>query len=220
MSFFDGNYRTPRWYQKKINRRQMLKSAAGATAIAAMPTTFAVNTSVTDKIAADPWQTLDAVHNHLLPSSTSGPGAVEIQATQYLFNVINLQPIEDAERTFIFKGVGWLNGYSDSLHKKRFVELSLPEKEAVLKAVSRSRAGHNWINTLLGYIYEAMLAPPAYGGNPDGVGWSWLDHKAGFPLPKEGARYYELPGTRYSDKKIPIKNIVSDTITTEEKRKS
>ena len=46
---------------------------------------------------------------------------------------------------------------------------------------------------LIGYIFEAMLAPPAYGGNPNGVGWQWLQHKAGYPLPKAGKRYYELP---------------------------
>ena len=37
-----------------------------------------------------------------------------------------------------------------------------------------------------------MLAPPIYGGNPNGIGWQWLKHKPGFPLPEQGKRYYEL----------------------------
>ena len=39
-----------------------------------------------------------------------------------------------------------------------------------------------------------MLTPPSYGGNPNGIGWQWLEHQAGFPLPPAGKRYYELPG--------------------------
>ena len=37
-SFFDKKFRTPQWLQKKVSRRSALKSAAGATMVAAMPT--------------------------------------------------------------------------------------------------------------------------------------------------------------------------------------
>ena len=47
---------------------------------------------------------------------------------------------------------------------------------------------------MVGYLFEAMLSPPSYGGNPNGIGWHWLEHQAGFPLPQAGKRYYELPG--------------------------
>ena len=36
-SFFDESFRTPKWLQKKVSRRSVLKSAAGATMVAAMP---------------------------------------------------------------------------------------------------------------------------------------------------------------------------------------
>ena len=72
--------------------------------------------------------------------------------------------------------------------------LTLQEKETILRAISKSRAGENWLSNLVGYIFEAMLSPPSYGGNPDGIGWQWLEHQAGFPLPPMGKRYYELPG--------------------------
>lgn len=72
-----------------------------------------------------------------------------------------------------------------------------------MRGISASRAGNNWLNTLINYLYEAMLSPPSYGGNPNGIGWTWLEHQAGFPLPPAGKRYFELPGAH----QISIKNL-------------
>lgn len=196
-SFFDDNFRTPTWLQKKVSRRSALKSAAGATMIAAMPVR-AWSALASDQFASllttDPWLTLDAVLAHLLPASPTGPSAKEIQATQYLYNVVYQQPTDNAEIEFIYKGVGWLNGFSQSQLQKNFIALTLEEKEKILRAISNSKAGENWLSNLVSYIFEAMLSPPSYGGNPNGIGWQWLDHQAGFPLPPMGKRYYELPG--------------------------
>ena len=195
-SFFDKNFRTPKWLQKKISRRSALKSAAGATMVAVMPirSWSAVTANKLDgALKTDPWLTLDAVLAHLLPESPTGPSAKEIQVTQYLFNVVFQQPTEKAEIEFIYKGVGWLNGFTKNQLQKNFIELTTAEKETMLRGISGSTAGENWLNNLLGYVFEAMLSPPIYGGNPEGKGWEWLEHQAGFPLPKAGQRFYELP---------------------------
>ena len=214
MSFFNPDYKTPRWLTKKLARRQLLKAAAGATAIAAAPK-LVLAQSDKDKLSValttDPWLSLEAVLEQLLPESDTGPGAKSLNAIAYLFNVVHEQPIEPAEKSFIFKGVGWLNGYANSQLKKPFVQLSFAEKETMLKGISKSKAGHNWLNTLIVYLYEAMLTPPSYGGNPNGIGWQWLDHQGGYPLPPKGKRFYELPGVY----KISVKNV-----TVEEKRKA
>lgn len=196
-SFFDENFRTPKWLQKKVSRRSALKSAAGATMVATMPMrswSATMANKLDGALKTDPWLTLDAVLAHLLPESPTGPSAKEIQASQYLYNVVFQQPTEAAEVEFIYKGVGWLNGFSNSQLKKNFVALTFDEKESILRAISKSTAGENWLSNLVGYIFEAMLSPPSYGGNPNGIGWQWLEHQAGFPLPKAGQRYYELPG--------------------------
>lgn len=203
-SFFDASYKTPSWFKQKLSRRHLLKSAAGASAVAALPRyAFAYQTDMEAITKTDPWLTLDAVLQHLLPSSPTGPGAVEIQASNYLYQTVTQQPIDDAEKVFINKGVGWLNSYSQSQVSKNFVRLGTSEKETMLRAISGSQAGQNWLNTLLNYIFEAMLSPPIYGGNPNGIGWQWLKHQAGFPLPAKGQRYYEIPG-RYQ---IAVKNL-------------
>lgn len=198
-SFFDKNYQTPEFIKNKKaqqNRRHFLKSAAGMGALASLPTfnlSAKTQTSLTELIKTDPWLTLDATLNQLLPSSATGPSAKEIRATAYLHQIMTVQPTEQDEKDFILKGVGWLNGYATSEKNANFSLLNFAEKEQLLRGISQSRAGQNWLNTLLGYIFQAMLAPPSYGGNPNGVGYQWLEHQAGFPLPKEGQRYFELP---------------------------
>ncbi len=196
-SFFDKNYQTPDFYRnKQQSRRKFLKSAAGVGTIAALPS-FSISAKQQAKLATlvktDPWLTLDSTLNQLLPSSPTGPSAKDIQATAYLHQIMTVQPTEQDEKDFILKGVGWLNGYANSEKSANFASLTFAEKEQLLRGISRSTAGQNWLNTLLGYIFQAMLAPPSYGGNPNGIGYQWLEHQAGFPLPKEGQRYFELP---------------------------
>ena len=207
--FFDHNYKTPQWLSNKFSRRKLLKSAAGMTAIAAMPV-MAINIDkqkqLTTVVQTDPWLTIDAVLEHLLPESPHGPSAKELRVLTYLYNVVHQQPTEQAEIDFIFKGVGWLNGFTKKQLDKSFVALTKTEKETMLRGISRSTAGENWLNNLLGYIFEAMLSPPVYGGNPQGKGWQWLEHQPGFPLPKAGQRYYELP------KRSTVRNVNASTI--------
>lgn len=215
-SFFDESFRTPKWLQKKVSRRSALKSAAGATMVAAMPMqawSALANDQFTQVLKTDPWLTLNAVLDHLLPASPTGPSAKEIQASQYLYNVVFQQPTDDSEIEFIYKGVGWLNSFSNSQLQKNFVVLTFDEKENILQAISKSTAGENWLSNLVGYIFEAMLTPPSYGGNPNGIGWQWLEHQAGFPLPPAGKRYYELPGQQAITKNN--KAALSNEISTE-----
>ena len=196
-SFFDKNYKTPVFLkEKQLSRRALLKSAAGMGAVSAIPS-FSVSAKQQESLAhlaiTDPWLTLDATLKQLLPESATGPSAEDINALAYLHQVMTVQPTEQDEKEFILKGVGWLNGYANSEKNKSFAELTFDEKELLLKGISQSRAGSNWLNTLLGYIFQAMLSPPSYGGNTKGIGWQWLEHKAGFPLPEKGQRYFELP---------------------------
>ena len=204
-SFFDKNYQTPEFIKTKQQqaqqgRRRFLKSAAGMGALASLPA-FSVsakaqlsqNELLKSLIKTEPWLTLDATLNQLLPSSPTGPSASEIRATAYLHQVMTVQPTEQDEKDFILKGVGWLNGFANSEKSANFAQLSFTDKEQLLRGISRSTAGQNWLNTLLGYLFQAMLSPPSYGGNPNGIGWSWLEHQAGFPLPEKGQRYFELP---------------------------
>ena len=67
-SFFDENYQTPTWLAHKFSRRKLLKSAAGMTAIAALPAVALTKNEqqqLSTALRTDPWLTLDAVLEHL-----------------------------------------------------------------------------------------------------------------------------------------------------------
>ena len=196
-SFFDNSFTTPEFLKEKQQaRRRLLKSAAGVSALTILPTwtvTASQQEQLNSLLKTDPWRTLDSVMNHLLPASKTGPSAVEIKAMEFLYNLVFERPTPQDEIDFIFKGVDWLNGYTTQQLNRSFVALTFDEKEAMLRDISQSNAGSNWINMMLTNLLEAMLSPPSYGGNPNGIGWQWLEHKAGFPLPEKGQRYFELP---------------------------
>jgi gluconate 2-dehydrogenase gamma chain len=198
-SFFDSDYQTPAWFTQKKqqnSRRHFMKSAAGVAVVAGLPLVSHASSSqisLKEVMQQDPWLTLEATLNQLLPESATGPSANDINAMAYLYQVMTVQPTEQDEKDFIIKGVSWLNAYAQSEKSSNFASLSFNDKEQLLKGISQSTAGQNWLNTLLSYIFQAMLAPPSYGGNPSGIGWQWLAHQPGFPLPKEGQRYFELP---------------------------
>jgi gluconate 2-dehydrogenase gamma chain len=226
-SFFDKSFKTPDFIldkeknQQRFSRRSLLKSAAGITAVSALPA-FHLSAKEIEDLGqlskTDPWLTLNATLNHLLPKSTTSEdseavdiSAQSIDALAYLYQIMTVQPTAQDEKDFIIKGVGWLNSYATSEKGKKFIELSFADKEQLLRGISKSRAGGNWLDTLIGYIFQAMLAPPSYGGNTIGIGWQLLEHIAGFPLPKKGQRYFELP-PRAKARKIKEQDIIATHI--------
>jgi gluconate 2-dehydrogenase gamma chain len=167
-------------------RRFLIQAAGGSVALL-----FGVRNAAAAE--HDPWPTLDAVMRHLLPSEPDSPGAVEIHALDYL-RFVTADPLVDREeRDLILQGSQWLDQLSQERHQGVFPELSGEQKEQLLRQVAKSSAGENWISTLLTYLFEALLTAPAYGGNPDGIGWRWLEYVPGFPLPVPGNRYPDLP---------------------------
>lgn len=145
----------------------------------------------------EPWKTIAAVQEHLFPAEENSPGASDINALAYLKNMMGTQAFDKEQSVLIHNGVGWLNELTKQHHSKMFFELDTDSKEKVLRRIESSSAGSRWISTLLTYLIEALLSDPVYGGNPNGIGWDWLNHKPGFPLPTEDKKYYKL-----SNKKV------------------
>jgi gluconate 2-dehydrogenase gamma chain len=140
----------------------------------------------------EPWRTLAAVQEHLLPAAADAPGASDIGAIDYLHETLE-NPLADAEdRAFIFKGVGWLNDLIDDQGRPPFTALDEAQREAILRDIEQSRAGRNWLSLLLTYLIEALLADPVYGGNRERKGWQWLEHQPGFPTPPPDKTWYRL----------------------------
>jgi len=149
----------------------------------------------------DPWKTLAEVQEHMFPAAADTPGASDIDAIIYLHNTIENPAADGEDREFLFNGVGWLNDLAHEKTGLAFVALDEQQKETLLRQIEQSRAGRNWLSLLLTYVLEALLADPVYGGNPDGIGWKWLEHQPGYPRPPADKSWYKLAApVRYQRK--------------------
>lgn len=140
----------------------------------------------------EPWRTFASVQNHLFPDDGNGPGANHINATAYLKFILAAPDTDKTEHDFILDGVDWLNRLAIARHKSVFTGCLASQRENLLGEISKGDAGERWLSHLMQYIIEALLSDPVYGGNPDGIGWQWLEHQPGFPHPPANKRYMDL----------------------------
>ena len=143
------------------------------------------------------WQTLAQVQEILFPAADDIPGANDIGATIYLHNAIENPNADIEDKDFILRGIGWLDGLTQERHKKTFLQLDAVMQEDIIEVIVKSRAGRNWVSTLLTYTLEALLMDPVYGGNKNGTGWQWLNHQPGYPAPPADRTWDKLLQERY-----------------------
>lgn len=133
---------------------------------------------------------IEAVQIHLFPDDGDGPSAVDINALTYLeWTLTDPDNDADGDGDFIVQGVGWLDSLSEQTQGDQFIKLSIEQQDKILRQISQSSAGDNWLSIIIYYLMEALLFDPLYGGNPDGIGWTWLNHQPGFPAPDEKTNY-------------------------------
>jgi len=184
-----------------LSRREFMSILAAAAA--AYPLSSLAE-SRTKKISAEnhiePWLTLAAVQKHLFPAEKSSPhsiGAKDIQALEYLRATMKTPDFDKEKADLIHNGVSWLNDLANQQYSTKFIQLDSSAKEKILRRIETSNAGARWLSTLLTYLLEALLADPVYAGNPNGIGWKWLQHQPGFPRPTENKKYFKLDKHRY-----------------------
>jgi len=144
------------------------------------------------------WQTLAQVQEILFPAGEDTPGASDIGASIYLHQAIENPNADIEDRDFIFRGIGWLDGLTQERHNKTFLQLNSVQQNGIIEVIVKSRAGRNWVSTLLTYILEALLMDPVYGGNKNGIGWQWLEHQPGYPRPPADKTWDQLLQHRYN----------------------
>lgn len=178
-----------------INRREFISILASIAAIHPV-SSLAKNLLPPTEALNEPWLTLSAVQQHLFPKDTS-IGALDIRALDYLRLAMDTPDSDKEEKNLIHNGVGWLNDLSKQTYKQTFIQLGKQEKEKILRRIEASRAGERWLSKILTYLLEALLTDPIYGGNPNGIGWKWLQHQPGFPRPTKNKKYYQLDPKRF-----------------------
>jgi len=190
-----------------LNRRAFLKTGSAISLLAGLA---ACKPDVPDAMQSAPEQTtvttpdktlfndqqrltLSAVYRQLFPDDGDGPGADDINATSYLeWAMSDEQNIQDGDPEFIVKGIGWLEDLAQQTLGERYIRLSQQDQSKILDRIAASQAGENWLALLMFYLAEALMLDPVYGGNPDQIGWRWLEHQPGFPRPVKGKTYRDF----------------------------
>ena len=189
-----------------LNRRAFLRQSGAAILVAgisackpdiktsttAEPDQPTIKTGLTDRFSFDSHQkaSIKAVQILLFPDDGDGPSADDINGLEYLeWALTDLDNQADGDGDFIQKGVGWLDSLSEQTKGSQFIKLNSDQKNEVLQKISQSSTGENWLSLLIYYLLEALLLDPIYGGNPDQIGWKWLQHQPGFPRPNGQTNY-------------------------------
>ena len=194
----DANESTPvdedLFISAPMSRRSFL--VRGGAALAAVSALIALPLPLSAQVARDTVFTkfsrhqkriMATVQEHLFPSEPHAPGASDINATKYLETVLQDSRFKPSTQDFILNGIDWLEETSIEKYSTTFTSLSDQQKESLLRhVVNDTRWGSGWISRIMYHIFEALLSDPVYGGNPNGIGWKWLEHTPGFPRPPRG----------------------------------
>ncbi len=161
-----------------MKRRSVLKW------MAALPAAYALPLQGSTLPQTPLWENLKALQHHLLPGGDGAPSADAVNAAEYLHMTMRHQSFDHEVRDFILQGVGWIEYEATTLYGQSFAMLGTEEREGICRVlVDEYRRGEAWLSTLVTYTLEALLSDPLYGGNTDGIGWTWLDHVPGEPRP-------------------------------------
>lgn len=135
---------------------------------------------------------VNSVQEILFPDDENGPGAADINASDYLIWVLSDTEKDPDEVQYIINGIGWVDETAEEEYSKKYFDLSQNEREHLIAIISKEAWGESWLSVILTFIFEALLCDPQYGGNPESIGWKWLEHNPGQPRPKGELLYPEV----------------------------
>jgi gluconate 2-dehydrogenase gamma chain len=163
--------------RKRISRRLFL--AMSGSLVASCTANRLVSVDRPALLAPPDERLLADVQEHLLPSDPSSPGARDIGATRYIQAAVQGSDVPPEDAAILRHGLRALA----SMQNTHFAQLSPEAREDLLRRFEATEKGASWLTLVMGYTLEAYVGDPAYGGNPDGIVWRWLEHTPGFPRP-------------------------------------
>lgn len=203
-----------------LSRREMLKRAAAAGAVATVPSHVLAQTTSAEpylNLTATQAATLEAFVGRLIPSDATGSGALEAGAARYIDGALGsaLAGSRDAYVT----GLAALDTYAERTAGQPFAALGPDIQDALLAELERNRVtgftpdSLTFFNLVLGHTLEGTFGDPHYGGNQNFVGWELL----GYPgirlavAPEEQRMEASLELTRVSAYDLPMFDAGADS---------
>ena len=158
----------------EANKRSFLKLALLGVGIASL---YSFSWS---KVHTD---TLALLQEDLFPDINQKLNTRTINARAYLSYILHHPRVSDDDKRFVKRGVVWMDEEAKRLFGASYMQLSSKRRQEVLAFVAKTQWGESFIETILTYLFEALLGDPVYGINKDEVGWKWLHHTPGLPRP-------------------------------------
>lgn len=168
-----------------INRRTFLLGSAAVLTVPLVAETTSKAYAGAFKPLGDPYNTIALVIEDLFPPLPGIPTLHKLNTLGYIRAAMEDQWIPQNEKVFLYNGTDWLHEESVGMFARKYYLLAPAERQEVLRAVSLTRWGDNWLYTLFNYLFESMFCDPLYGANTGAEGWKWLSHEPGYPRPKK-----------------------------------
>ena len=178
----------------QLSRKKFIGGVFMGGFLASLPSVSVLGNSLGEKdiLSGNQFSIVTSVQKILFPSDGNGPGAYDVMADKYLLWVLSDVRMDPEEIEYIIDGIGWVDETAEENFSKSYTQLSQSEKEELIADISNESWGSSWLSVILTFIFEAMLSDPQYGGNPDKIGWEWLQHYPGYPRPTEELLYPEI----------------------------
>jgi gluconate 2-dehydrogenase gamma chain len=177
-------------------RRRFLKTAVSAAASGALVSCGRVG-GQWRFFSTEEAKTVVAISDRLVPPDQD-PGAAWAGVVRYIDRQLAVRFNFRVFRELYRQGLAGVDQTSAALFHARFVELTMEQQLAVLKALQRGQPpGEIWkqvspqrfFDAVLNHTMQGYYGDPRHGGNRDGVGWRTL----GIPLtPVRGREQFDL----------------------------
>jgi len=173
-----------------LSRRDLLKRASAAGALAAVPGATASSAEAAGQAAEpapDPLETLspgeaetlEAIVSRLIPSQPDAPGAREARAAHYIDRALG-GALAQFREIYLF-GLTNLNTVANARKGARFSQLSGTDQDELLAALERNDvpgfgppSAATFFNLVLAHTLQGTFGDPFYGGNRNFAGWDLL----------------------------------------------
>jgi gluconate 2-dehydrogenase gamma chain len=175
-----------------ISRRELLKRAGMAGAVAAVPMDVlgpvealeqgaaAVRQDVLETLTRPESNALEAIVARIIPSDESGPGAAEARAARYIDRAL-AGPLASSREAYS-SGLAAIDAYARASKGATFAELSAADQDAVLMDLDRDIApgftpgSAAFFALVRAHTIQGTFCDPSYGGNANFVGWDLIGY--------------------------------------------
>jgi gluconate 2-dehydrogenase gamma chain len=168
-----------------LTRRELLKQAGLAGAVAFIAPSGAIEPAAATDIAREPLEALtsaeadvlEAVCARLIPTDENGPGAREARAAHYIDRA--LAGFLASNRQAYAAGLAAIDRHAAKLHAMPFARLPAADQDNVLKDIEAGKAEglpSAFFALVRNHTIQGTFCDPFYGGNANFVGWDLIGY--------------------------------------------